>query len=471
MKRKCSKGKMLMKMRKSIKKKMGTFIMAMVITASAFTGCGETSKGETTSIEKLEKLEGNYKKSSFEQIDVNSDTVKWMCSAYAIYTKYNDKDLWVIGGLEEDHREHYRDSVKNELSEGWGISDRDDVVKVINKLITKGHREEYRKVVKDLKKKDLLKLSTEEAMAKLPDDDELPRYQDAHEVYKAYGEKGLDGWDYCRALQVLGDCYQAEYINLEECLDLSLPIAEELQSSFKSWEEVADSYIHGYAFWKKMTVDDIEMESRVEAYQELAALPGGPYSIPYDTKLENTWKDGEKQKEERKNAETADGYTPIRCGEADLLQVKLPEDYIFDTDFYEEYGNTALYKISEEGKSEYKVSYEARYVGGAFSPQREEEMALKNIESQKERATETGDTYEGSEIRTVQVGDLSVSYVAEKNIKKEDGYQSIRYRAWTTVADRYLLICEIFEGKRQEEQLALVMDGEILKTLFSDIKW
>lgn len=34
--------------------------MAMVITASAFTGCGETSKGETTSIEKLEKLEGNY---------------------------------------------------------------------------------------------------------------------------------------------------------------------------------------------------------------------------------------------------------------------------------------------------------------------------------------------------------------------------------------------------------------------------
>lgn len=460
-----------MKMRKSIMEKIVTLIMAAVVTASAFTGCGEMSKGETTSIEKLEKLEGDYKKSPFEQIDVNSDTVRWMCSAYAIYTKYNSKDLWVIGGLEEDNSEYYRDRVKNTLSEGWGIYDRDDVVKVINKLITKGHREEYRKVVKALKKKDLLELSTEEAMAMLPDDDELPRYQDAHEVYKAYGEKGLDGWDYCRALQVLGDCYQAEYINLEECLDLSLPIAEELQGSFESWQEVADSYLHGYAFWKKMTVDDIEMESRVQAYQELAALPGGPYSVPYDTKLENTWKDGKKQKEERKNTETADGYTPIRCGEADMLQVKLPEDYTFDIDFYEKYGNTVLEKMNGDGQWEYKVSYDAEYVGKGLSLQEKEEMAIESIEDKKAQAIETGDTYEGSELRTVQVGDLSVSYVAEKSIKKEDGYQSIRYKAWAVIADRYLLTCEIDEGKYQDEQLVLAMDGEILKTLFADIRW
>ena len=45
-------------------------------------------------------------------------------------------------------------------------------------------------------------------------------------MYTQYGEHGMDGWDYSRALQVLGDCYLADYINLEECLDLSLPIAK-----------------------------------------------------------------------------------------------------------------------------------------------------------------------------------------------------------------------------------------------------
>ena len=122
------------------------------------------------------------------------------------------------------------------------------MTEVINKLLTKGHRETYLKTVKKLEKKGLLELSTEEAMTNFSEDDEeFARYQDAHEMYTQYGEHGMDGWDYSRALQVLGDCYLADYINLEECLDLSLPIAKKLQSAFTSWEELADSYIYGYA--------------------------------------------------------------------------------------------------------------------------------------------------------------------------------------------------------------------------------
>ena len=96
------------------------------------------------------------------------------------------------------------------------------------------------KTVKKLEKKGLLELSTEEAMTNFSEDDEeFARYQDAHEMYTQYGEHGMDGWDYSRALQVLGDCYLADYINLEECLDLSLPIAKKLQSALragKNWQ-------------------------------------------------------------------------------------------------------------------------------------------------------------------------------------------------------------------------------------------
>ena len=82
--------------------------------------------------------------------------------------------------------------------------------------------------------------------------------QDAHEMYTQYGEHGMDGWDYSRALQVLGDCYLADYINLEECLDLSLPIAKKLQSGIYELGRTGDSYIYGYAFWQNETADDVE---------------------------------------------------------------------------------------------------------------------------------------------------------------------------------------------------------------------
>ena len=164
----------------------------------------------------------------------------WICAAYAVYTQYNHKTLGVIGGLSDQEKESSQDRIKLTLSEGWGINGRDDVTEVINKLLIKGHRETYLKTVKKLEKKGLLELSTEEAMTNFSEDDEeFARYQDAHEMYTQYGEHGMDGWDYSRALQVLGDCYLADYINLEECLDLSLPIAKSFRVHLragKNWQ-------------------------------------------------------------------------------------------------------------------------------------------------------------------------------------------------------------------------------------------
>lgn len=140
----------------------------------------------------------------------------------------------------------------------------------------------------------------------------------------------MDGWlGLQQSASSAGGCYLADYINLEECLDLSLPIAKKLQSAFTSWEELADSYIYGYAFWQNETADDVETKFRIQAYAELVEMENSPYSVAYDTKLENTWKDGEKRKEERKAYEMSDGYVPIRCTDTESVQVRLPEEYEF----------------------------------------------------------------------------------------------------------------------------------------------
>ena len=136
---------------------------------------------------------------------------------------------------------------------------------------------------------------------------------------------------------------------------------KKLQSAFTSWEELADSYIYGYAFWQNETADDVETKFRIQAYAELVEMENSPYSVAYDTKLENTWKDGEKRKEERKAYEMSDGYVPIRCTDTESVQVRLPEEYVFDNEDYEEYENTKFTKPCGDGDSIY-ISYQAEFL-------------------------------------------------------------------------------------------------------------
>ncbi len=506
---------------KKRRKRMISAVLAVTMGMSVLTGCGgSTSKGgEQGTVDVVKELKGEYQASPFVQADINSDTVEWICAAYAVYTQYNQKMLGVVGGIAEEHKESYQDRIKLTLSEGWGIEGREDVAEVINKLLTKGHRETYLDVVKKLEKKDLLKLSTEEAMTHFSEDDEeFARYQDAHEMYTEYGEHGMDGWDYSRALQVLGDCYLADYINLEECLDLSLPITKKLQSAFKSWEELADSYIYGYAFWQNETADDVETKLRIQSYVELVKMENSPYSVAYDTKLENTWKDGEKRKEERKAYEMSDGYVPIRCTDTESIQVRLPEEYVFEKEDYEEYENTKFtkpcgngdsiyisyqaeflddrnnaeflpeeYVFEKEDYEEYEntkftkpcgngdsiyISYQAEFLDDRNNAELQKKYLTEGKAKEKENAEKQGGTYEAGEIKSLSVKeDLTVFYLAEKEVT-EGGTQQISYQAVAEVGGKYLVKCYISDVASPGYELMLGMNEEaLIKELFSEFRW
>ena len=77
---------------------------------------------------------------------------------------------------------------------------------------------------------------------------------------------------------------------------MSLPIAEKLQSTYESWEGVAESYLYGFSFWKEELPDDYESQERWDTYEELKTMQASPYEVDYNTKLENTWKDGAEKK-------------------------------------------------------------------------------------------------------------------------------------------------------------------------------
>ncbi len=421
-------------------------------------------------------LEGEYKPASFEQRDVNSDTIRWMCSAYAIYSAYNDKSLEVVGGLAGDDREWYREEVKEALAGGWGIYDRKDVEDTLEDLLEEGHRKQYKEAVSELKKAEILELSSGEAMVEIAgydslSEEEVCKYQTAYEAYQKYGENGIDGWDYCRALQILGDCYQAEYINLEECLDLSLPIAQELQKTYENWDGVAESYLYGYSFWKGERTDDYDSQKRWEVYEELKNMESGPYTVPYDTKLENTWKDGAKAKEKEDKDDAKAGYVSVKAGELGEVKVRLPEDYVWQEDFDSSTGMVLFEKENPEGGVDLSVSYKLRSKEEfPDMVEMEEESALSKEKTRRESAEGKG-VFESSGIQTKKVGDLDVSYIMFYDNLDDTSIHEIDYYAWAPIGDSYLLLAEVSHADNKAKELMIDKEGLILDTVFADIKY
>lgn len=478
------------------KKRMITRLLSVataVTVGLSFCACGATpeepkenrrEEAEQKDTEKERKdaekasisLEGEYKPASFEQRDVNSDTIRWMCSAYAIYSAYNDKSLEVVGGLAGDDREWYREEVKEALAGGWGIYDRKDVEDTLEDLLEEGHRKQYKEVVSELKKAEILELSSGEAMVEIAgydslSEEEVCKYQTAYEAYQKYGENGIDGWDYCRALQILGDCYQAEYINLEECLDLSLPIAQELQKTYENWDGVAESYLYGYSFWKGERTDDYDSQKRWEVYEELKNMESGPYTVPYDTKLENTWKDGAKAKEKEDKDDAKAGYVSVKAGELGEVKVRLPEDYVWQEDFDSSTGMVLFEKENPEGGVDLSVSYKLRSKEEfPDMVEMEEESALSREKTRRESAEGKG-VFESSGIQTKKVGDLDVSYIMFYDNLDDTSIHEIDYYAWAPIGDSYLLLVEVSHADNKAKELMIDKEGVILDTVFADIKY
>ena len=468
-------------------------VATAVTVGLSFCACGATpeepkenrrEEAEQKNTEKERKdaekasisLEGEYKPASFEQRDVNSDTIRWMCSAYAIYSAYNDKSLEVVGGLAGDDREWYREEVKEALAGGWGIYDRKDVEDTLEDLLEEGHRKQYKEAVSELKKAEILELSSGEAMVEIAgydslSEEEVCKYQTAYEAYQKYGENGIDGWDYCRALQILGDCYQAEYINLEECLDLSLPIAQELQKTYENWDGVAESYLYGYSFWKGERTDDYDSQKRWEVYEELKNMESGPYTVPYDTKLENTWKDGAKAKEKEDKDDAKAGYVSVKAGELGEVKVRLPEDYVWQEDFDSSTGMVLFEKENPEGGVDLSVSYKLRSKEEfPDMVEMEEESALSKEKTRRESAEGKG-VFESSGIQTKKVGDLDVSYIMFYDNLDDTSIHEIDYYAWAPIGDSYLLLAEVSHADNKAKELMIDKEGVILDTVFADIKY
>lgn len=216
-----------------------------------------------------------------------TDTIRWFNAAYAVLTDLNGWDYNLFGGLPAN--EESAGVEQQLLKEWWDVTDKASADSTLDWILTEGHRSDFKANMETLASDGFADVPAEDRVSVLVDtygqeEEDAQIFANAFDIYTNYGETAIDGWDYCRALSLMGYYYLAGYYTEQEALDKSLEIAQTMQPLFGSWDELMDSYLRGYEYWNGESSDE-----RRSVYEDIKTRDDSPYAVDYNTSLTKTW--------------------------------------------------------------------------------------------------------------------------------------------------------------------------------------
>lgn len=217
----------------------------------------------------------------------NSDTIQWFNNTCAVLTAVNGWDYTLFGGAPATANS--KGVVQNLLSEWWGVTDRETADENMDWLLGEGHRVSFAEEMEDLAGSGVADASEDERVDVILEnfdvtEEEAQNYAKWFTFYEQYGSDAALGWDYSRAMSLLGYYYLAGYYTEEEALDRSLETAEVIQNSFDSWDSFMESYFVGYEYWAEEDSDE-----RREIYEDIKAASDSPFQLEWGMTLEKSW--------------------------------------------------------------------------------------------------------------------------------------------------------------------------------------
>jgi len=157
------------------------------------------------------------------------------------------------------------------LGEWWGINDRDSALDTLDYLRDKGYSYYFPTVYKaflaasDPERKDIIldEMTTQEDAEKayeqthnLLESIEPLKKLNTIEKTEDVEKYGVVGWDTGRLIFIARLCYDAKYIEEEEAWAYIDAAYAQAQKTFKSWNELAKSYVIGRFIWRGKEGDD-----------------------------------------------------------------------------------------------------------------------------------------------------------------------------------------------------------------------
>lgn len=176
---------------------------------------------------------------------------KWLKQSYYPYFYVNDVNETEFTQIDiESARYEWDDetiqSIKDNLDDYWGITDRNSLIKTTDSLLEKGAKYTYYRTLKKMGEKEMnMPEDTIMYTYRLYKEDEWLQYMGTYKAYNEIGDAGIDAWDYCRCTRLFAFGYICGYISYDEYLIHSAPIVAYLQDEYDSWANMYESYYYG----------------------------------------------------------------------------------------------------------------------------------------------------------------------------------------------------------------------------------
>ena len=219
-----------------------------------------------------------------------SDTLRWFNATYAVITNLNGGNVENVAGFKPGTKIEM--TMKSVLSRDWEVTDRASLEETIEWLLAEGHNQDALDYLEDsgadgMGREELLMAMEESEF----DSEEKVTLLSIYDAEAAYGEQAVAGWDYSRAMSLIGWGYLAGYYTYEEAMDKSLETARMIQTAFDSWDAFMNSYFLGYSYWSGNDPEDTSSQAyeRRKLYEELKAEKNGIYSVDWNTSLTKEW--------------------------------------------------------------------------------------------------------------------------------------------------------------------------------------
>lgn len=216
-----------------------------------------------------------------------TDTIQWFNNTCAVLTAVNSWENTMFGGLPAN--EASKQITQALLDNWWGVTDRASADETMDWLLAEGHRASFTDDMEYLEQAGAGEVPAEERVDFFLENfdievEEAENYAVWYGYYEKYGDKALLGWDYSRAMSILGNYYLSGYYTEAEALDKSMEVAKMIQESFDSWDDFMESYFVGYEYWAEES-----SEERRGIYEEMKAQADSPYNVDWNLTFEKTW--------------------------------------------------------------------------------------------------------------------------------------------------------------------------------------
>jgi len=172
------------------------------------------------------------------------------------------------------------------ISEWWGIESRENLLSQLEALRTDGG---YNQTWKEYVMYQEAGISFEHVRDVIDDITE-GNFSSRSAIVKEYGpkfgERGILAWDLCRYICLVRWGLMLDFISEKEAIDLIMPVARRLQSTYGSWKQMGEEYLIGRRFWNEKRWKEGEAEYDT-IYKTLLTEKNSPWvTIPWNTDLD-----------------------------------------------------------------------------------------------------------------------------------------------------------------------------------------